>query len=105
MTVVVEFTTEARADLVALLTARMPTEGDAVRFATLYTEDIEQRLREHEGPPPGSRRLRRTDSEEWWWLYADGIWTVFRIVDRSGWLFSAIRTMTVFAFEPRPPML
>ena len=84
MKVVVECTTEARAELVALLAARMPTEGDAVRFAAEYVEDIEQQFREHEGPPPGSRRLRRTGTEEWWWRYANGIWTVFRIADRSG---------------------
>lgn len=80
----------------------MPTGADAVRFAVLYAEDIEQQFREHEGPPPGSRRLLRTETEEWWWNYADGIWTVFRIADRSGWLFTATRTMTVFAFEPHP---
>jgi hypothetical protein len=41
MKVVVEVTTEARADLVALLEARASVEGDALPFAVLYIEDIE----------------------------------------------------------------
>jgi hypothetical protein len=105
MRVVVGVTIAAREDLLALITTRTPTEGDAVEFAALYVADIVQQLREHEGPPPGSRRLRRHGMEEWWWRYADGIWTLFRIADEPGWLFSTTRTITVFAFEPSLPVL
>ena len=73
MKVVVEFTTEARADLVALLEARVSAEADALQFAAFYLDDIEQQFQKCEGPPPGSRRLARNGVEEWWWRYADGI--------------------------------
>lgn len=105
MKVVVEVTVAAREDLLALIAARTPTVGDATNFAAVYLGDIAQQLQEHEGPPPGSRRVRRHGAEEWWWRYADGVWTLFRIVDRPGWLFSATRTITVFAFEPSLPVL
>ena len=53
MKVVVEVTVAAREDLVALLAARMPTEGDAARFGAEFIEDIKQQFRDHDGLPPG----------------------------------------------------
>ena len=79
MQIVVELTTEARQDLLRLIAARTPDEGDAVRFAALYADDIEAQFRKYEAPPPGARRLVGADGEEWWWRYADGIWTVFTV--------------------------
>jgi hypothetical protein len=103
MKVVVEFTTESRAELFALLTARMPTEGDAARFAAEFLEDMGQQLRDYEGQPPEAEKHVVDDRETWWWRYVNGIWMGYRFEDRTAWMFRTVRQVTVFAFEPLPP--
>ena len=104
MQIVVELTTEARQDLLRLIAARTPDEGDAVRFAALYADDIEAQFRKHEGPPPDAEARPGADGTVWWWRYANGIWTRFTLSDQPGWFFRpAVRTITVSAFRVRPP--
>jgi hypothetical protein len=106
MRVVVEITTEARAELVELLAARMPTEGDAVRFAAEFLEDIRQQFQEHEGPPPTAEVWVAPDGRFWWWRYTEGVWTGYTSVTQPGRLFRPpIRTLTVVAFRVRPAAL
>ena len=96
MRVVVEFTTDARADLVALLSARMPTAGDAVRFAAEFLVDME-------GQPPDAEKYIDDDGVTWWWRYVNGIWLGYGFEDRTAWMFRMVRQVTVFAFRPLPP--
>jgi hypothetical protein len=106
MRVVVEVTTEAQAELVALLTTRMPTEGDAVRFAAEFLEDIQQQFQEHEGPPPTAEVWVAPDGRMWWWRYTEGVWTGYTSVAQPRRLFRPlIRTFTVVAFRVRPAAL
>lgn len=105
MKVVVEFTTEARIDLFAVLAARMPTAGGAARFSAEFLEEMEQQLRAHDGLPPGAEQHADADGVSWWWRYVNGIWMGYRLEDRTTWLFKTVRRVTVFAFEPRPPAL
>jgi hypothetical protein len=103
MKVVVEFTTESRADLVALLSARMPTPGDAVRFAAEFLVDMEEQLRDYEGVPPGAEEYTDNNGVTWWWRYVNGIWLGYGFEDRTSWMFKTVRQVTVFAFRPLPP--
>ena len=103
MRIVVRFTVSSRVEIVGLLTHRLADEGDAVRFAALYLEDIEQQLRRHEGPPPEAEERVQEDGSTWWWKYADGIWTAFRISDSARrFLGVTVRRIEVFSFRSRP---
>ena len=65
---------------------------------------MERQFDRYQGPPPGARLVVDADGEEWWWHYADGIWTVFTVSDRTTrWFGPTTRTITVFAFRARPP--
>ena len=102
MRIVVEFTVASRVEIVNLLTRRLADEGDAVRFATLYLEDIEQQLRRHEGPPPDAEQRVREDGSIWWWRYAEGIWTAFQISDTTRrFMGITVRRIQVFSFRSR----
>lgn len=103
MKVVVAFTTESRADLVALLSARTKAPGDAVRFAAEFLVDMEEQLRENDGVPPGAKRYVDDNGAEWWWKYTNGVWLVYSLEDRTSWMFKTVRQVTVVAFESQPP--
>lgn len=105
MRIVVEFTVEARAELFALLAARVPTEGDAARFGELFLEDIEQQFRDYEGLPPGVESYVGARGTVWWWRYVDGIWLAYTFEDSTSWMFRTVRTVMVIAFEPFPRVL
>jgi hypothetical protein len=106
MRIVVEIRTEARAELVALLAPRMSTEGDAVRFAAEFLEDIQQQFHEYGGPPPAAEVWVDPAGRVWWWRYTEALWTCYTSVTRAGRLFRPpTRTLTVVAFRVRPGAL
>lgn len=104
MKIVVQVSTAARAELVRLLSGRVPDPADAVRFATLYVEDLVQQFRLHRGAPPEAERWDDGPRGFYWWRYVEGVWVLFRVTERpAGLLGQAIRTVTVLAFRERPP--
>ena len=103
MRILVEFTVDSRIELVHLLKARMADEGDAVRFASLYLDDIEQEFLKCEGTHPRAEQIIREDKVFWSWHYADGIWAAFTITDvKRRFLGGTVRTIRVFSFRSRP---
>jgi hypothetical protein len=104
MRVEVTILPEARHDLLTLLAPRTQSESDAIHFGYTYLEDLDRQFQRFDGIPPGSRRVRGADGSERWWRYVNGIWVVYRIADRSRWLFGGlIRTVTITAFESAAP--
>ena len=104
MRVEVELTTDARLELLALVSTRSLNEGDAIRFAALYSEDIQLQLQQHEGLPPGTEAKQRSDGTVWWWHYADGIWTGYTRSLRPRRLFRpASLFIQVISFRVLPP--
>jgi len=103
MIVEVEWTTDARSELVAVLEDSAPTGQDALLTAMIYLDDMDDQFKQHGGPPPGARVRPRPDGG--WWLYADGLWVAYTIQDRSaGWLRPRrIRRIVVVAVEATPP--
>ena len=106
MRVEVEITTDARLELLALVSTRSPNAGDAVRFAALYSEDMRLQLQMHEGMPPGAEAKRGTDGNVWWWHYADGIWTAYTRAIKARRLFRpASLFIQIISFRALPPVL
>lgn len=103
MHVNVEFTTEARDEMVRLLESRMPQPADALVTAIIYSEDIVRTFEMHGGPPPAATLRRYTNREEMWWLYADGVWVGFTMATRLTWLRRQTeRTIRVIAVAEQP---
>jgi len=105
MRVAVQVTADARHELLKLLARRFPDEGDALRFAALFVEDLEQQFLRHAGPPPDSYS-RRVGNGTVWWRYTDGIWANFTTATRGSRLLGGVRRIiTVIGFEANPPEL
>ena len=103
MRIDVEVTTDARLELLAIVSSKLPDEGDAVRFAALYVEDMVKQFQAAEGPPPASD-ARRGSHGTIWWKFADGIWANYSVATRGSRLLGGVRrTITVFGFEENPP--
>lgn len=106
MRVVVDITPEARAELVALLANRMPTEADAVRFAAEFAADIKQQFEDHEGPPPGAEVLVISRWRITWWRYIGGVWIAYtRVLQPRRLFYPAVLRFTVVAFRVQPQAL
>lgn len=102
MTVDVRITAQARHDVLAILTARMPTTVDAQVTAVFYSEEAARVLRRHAAPPPGAIVQPRRGGG--WWLFAGGLWLALEVTDRPRRLFRGPRrTFTIVAAAARPP--
>ena len=103
MKVEVEFTTVARAELLALLRLRSRSVEDAVRFAIVYAEAAERQFVASEGFPVGVERVVRPTGDSWWWQYVNGVWFGYVIADRGTWPSKRIRRVRVaHCRETRP---
>ena len=103
MTVEVEWTTRARAELVRLLTGMSDSVEDAIRFAGLFLDDIDAEFVARDGEIPDAVHARQPGGPEWWWRYVNGVWVGYTFRDRRAWMFGATtRTVRVQAVGASP---